>query len=172
VRWQEFFSGPEVHTVEKVVQSTEGMSQNLLGLVTVFLMILLIFAIVNIFSGLKPFGSRIGNLFLKIDIRHRNPKDSADVSSDPGHLREVRAHTATLITSTKLAKGEQIEIDVSSLPNFPEKNMVLPAKVLHIVPVKGSDSYLTEIRFKRSEGPVIRSLLNYVRRPSRASGNW
>jgi hypothetical protein len=172
VQWNEYFNGRPVHTVERVVRSTEDMSHNLMWLVGVFLTILLLIAIGNLISGLQPFGSRMGNLFLKINIKHLKPNGSKDVASDAGHLREVRAHSATLITSAKLKKGEHIEIDVSSLPNFPEKNMVLPAKVSHIIPVNGSDSFVTEIRFKRSEGRVIRSLLNYVRRPSRASSSW
>lgn len=172
MQWFEFFDGQPIHAMESVVRSTEDMSHNLMWLVAVFLTILLLIAISNVVSNLQPFGLRVGNLFLKINI---NPLKAAGGSSAPvnaGHLREVRGNSATLITSTKLKKGEQIEIDVSSLPNFPEKNIVLPAKVSHIETVRGSDSYVTEIRFKRSEGPVVRSLVNYVRRLSRASSNW
>jgi len=171
VLWDEFFNGRPVHTVEKVVRSTEDLSHSLLWMVLLFLTILLLIALGNLISSLKPFGSRMGNLFLKINIKHLKGNGS-NTQADAGHLRAVSGNTATLITSTKLKKGEHIEIDVSSLPNFPEKNIVLPAKVSHISTVRGSHSFVTEIRFKRSEGPVIRSLMNYVRRLSRASSNW
>lgn len=170
MQWFEFFNGRPIHAMESVVQSTEDISQNLTWLVAVFLTILLLIAVSNVISGLQPFGMRVSNLFLKININP--PKSSNRPTVSASHLREVRGNSATLITSEKLKKGEQIEIDVSSLPNFPEKNIVLPAKVSHIETVRGSSSYVTEIRFNRSEGPVVRSLVNYVRRLSRAPSNW
>jgi hypothetical protein len=172
VQWFEFFNGQPIHAMENVVRSTEDMSPSLMWLVVVFLTILLLIAVSNVISGLQPFGMRVSNLFLKININPLKSSSAASAYPNASHLREVRGNTATLITSTKLKKGEQIEIDVSSLPNFPEKNIVLPAKVSHIEMVRGSDSYVTEIRFKRSEGPVVRSLVNYVRRLSRAPSNW
>ena len=172
MQWFEFFNENPVYTAENVIQSTENMSYDLLWLVVVFLSVLLFIACANIIGNLQPLGARMGNLFLKVNIKHLRTGNGANVSDDASHLREVRGNSATLITSTKLKKGEHIEIDVSSLPNFPEKNLVLPAKVSHITTVRGSGSYVTEIRFKRSEGPVVRSLMNYVRRLSRASSNW
>ena len=172
MQWFEFFNGQPAQAIENVVQSTEDMSHNLMWLVAVLLAILLLIAMSNIISNLQPFGLRVGNLFLKININHLKTAGGTKTPANASHLREVRGNSATLITSTKLKKGEQIEIDVSSLPNFPEKNIVLPAKVSHIAAVRGSDSYVTEIRFKRSEGPVVRSLVNYVRRLSRAPSNW
>ena len=163
MQWFEIFNGNPVSAVENVVQSTEDMSPDLMWLVAVILTILLLIAIGNVVSNLQPFGARMGNLFLKINIKHLRSSTGTNNQTDAGHLRAVRGNSATLITSTKLNKGERIEIDVSSLPNFPEKNLVLPAMVSHIAPVRGSDSYVTEIRFKRSESPVVRLLVNYLR---------
>ena len=162
---------PETQIVSSVVgmvRSTEDLLQNLLWLVIVFLSILLILAIWNLFNGSKSLASGIGNLFLRIKIVNPLQRNSGAVVT---HLRSIRTDSATLITSSKLKKGQAIDVDVSSLPNFPDKGVILTAHVSSTAPVRGCQSFLTEIRFKRSERPVIRSLMDYVRQASQPSGS-
>lgn len=159
-------------SVEGLVRSTEDNLQNLLWLFSVLLGVLIVLGVWNLISGGSPtWASTISNLFLKVTIKNPLRETHTSLLQPESHFRAVSTKSATLITSNKLEKGQLIEIDLSSLPNYPEKGVLLPGQVSYIAPVQGCDSFLTEIRFNRSQDPVIKSLLNYVRRLSQASGN-
>lgn len=158
-------------SVEGLVRSTEDNFQNLVGLFVILLAILIVLGIWNLLTGNRSVSKGITNLFLKVTIKNPLVDQRTFLSPSESHFREVGARSATLITSDKLEKGQRIEIDLSSLPDYPEKDIFLPAMVSGVVPVRGCDSFFTKIRFIPSHGPVIKSLLKYVRQHSPANGN-
>lgn len=158
-------------SVEGLVRSTEDNFQNLFGLFAILLAVLIVLGIWNLLTGNRSVARGISNLFLKVTIKNPLVDHRAILQQPEVHFREVDARSATLITSDKLEKGQRIEIDLSSLPDYPEKGIFLPAMVSGVNRVRGCDSFFTKIRFIPSYGPVIKSLLKYVRQHSPANDN-
>lgn len=145
--------GQVMSSLDGIVRSTDNVLANLLWVFACLLGLLILLMLWNIFSstasGLRL---RVSDLFLKVRL-----SPAAD-----SHLRSLGTRTATIYTSERLKKGQDVEFDVSSLPNFPAKNLVLPAKVAAVSPVRGSNAYLTKIHFRHPQHAVVESLRGYI----------
>ncbi len=111
----------------------------------------LIIFIVGILSSkiFRRHTDQVRNLFLKIKI---SAKEKAQV----GILRSLDLESAQLVTNFKLEKGSAIELDLSSLPNFPTKNIstiafvkkvrkLSTAPITQLVTVRFADNSLKSI---------------------------
>lgn len=152
--------GQVVSTLDGIVRSTDNMIANLLWVFALLVAFLIVLMLWNIFSpaagGIRR---RASNLFLAVRTNPPLPNS---------HLRSLDLNAATIYTTERLPKGTTVEFDVSSLPNFPQKDLVLPGTIADVSPVPGSDVFLTKIHFSRPQHAVVESLRGYISQLSKS----
>jgi hypothetical protein len=152
--------GQVMSSLDGIVRSTDNVLANLLWVFASLLALLIVLMLWNIFSrAATGIGARVSNLFLKVRV----------APAGDSHLRSLDMRTATIYTSQRLLKGQSVEFDVSSLPNFPAKDVVLPAKVAAVSQVPGSDAFIAKIEFSDPQHAVVKSLRGYISQLAKAS---
>lgn len=148
-------------SLQTFVHSTDDLMLNLLWLFAVLLCVLVALALWNIFAGSgRYFREQVSDLFLKVRVAP---------SKNHSHLRTLGMKSAILYTTDRYTKGQQLDLDVSSLPDFPAKGLVVSATVSNVSAVPGSESFLTKIEFNRPQHSVVESLRSYIRQLARTS---
>ncbi len=123
---------------------------------TVFLMIV----IIGILSSriARSHALSVKNLFMKINL---NVKDHSQV----GIIRVLDPKHAEIVTSFAPEKGSCIELVLSSLPNFPLKNIATMAIVQSVKPIGSQPStHVVNVKFVPQSVEKVRDpLTNYLR---------
>lgn len=149
-----------VEAISAFSGDTNGIS--LVWLAGLLALMLAIALISSRFLRLRTVAVR--HLFLKIKIEFKN-------NIETGFIRALDVDRALLVTSFHPLKNDSVNLDLSSLPEFPASEAsVVQARVKRVKAIGGQPkNFLVEVRFARSHSrPHTTPLTLYLRQLHKA----
>ena len=124
--------------------------------------------------SLPGMGPRARGVFLAMRFR---PTDGSRTSSQPtaqtGHLTALDLQTARFVSPRFLGRGESVELDLGTLPEFPASGSKVQAEVVSSRTLASSpETYLVTVRFpslRETERAPLRAYIGQLTGASRLS---